>query len=93
MVLRSNSFDQFGHRLSTLWDMRHQYQSAFAETINSLQNLISGRSETFFSPSEISTLRSAVALLFDAKEIDDVLANEVTAMLAKGGLDVFREID
>ena len=92
-VLRANSFTQFQACLSDLWGLRGRFGDAFAEIINMFQGVVQGRADSFFTPSEIVVLLFAMRRLHNSNAIDDCVANDITADLIKGGLDVFREID
>ena len=92
-VIRSNSFEQVKDSLDDLWLIRDRREEQFAEVINMIQGVIVGNDVACFTDDHLGVLYAAFVKLAEQPSIDDEFANEITADLLKGDLDVFREID
>ena len=90
--IRNNSLGRVRDSLSDLWNVRSKREEQFAEVINMLQCVFTRRPVEDFSEQQIGAIRCAFVKLQDEPMLDDEVANEVTADLLKGGVDVFREL-
>lgn len=91
--LRNNSLEQLKESLAELWHVRPNREEQFAEVINMLQAVFTGRNVEAFGTNQLTSLRSVLVKLRDEPMYDDDFANAVTSELLKGGIDVFRELD
>ncbi len=90
--LRNNSLGRVRDSLADLWSVRSKREEQYAEVINMLQCVFLGKPVEEFSGRQIDALRRVFVKLRDEPDFDDEAANEVTAELLKGGVDVFREL-
>ncbi len=90
--IRNNSLERVRDSLSDLWSIRSKREEQFAEVINMLQSVFLDRPVEDFAERQIDALKCVFVKLRDEPIFDDEVANEVTADLLKGGVDVFREL-
>ena len=90
--LRNNCLARVRDSLADLWSVRSKREEQFSEVINMLQCVFVGRPVEEFVDTQIDAIRCVFVRLRDEPVFDDEMANEVTADLLKGGVDVFREL-
>lgn len=91
-IRRVNALASAKSRLDSLWNMRTERESEFAEFINMIRIQFAVRGEDEgFTDEELKAMHNAMLTAMDAGEFDDELNDRLTEDLIRSGLDVLPE--
>jgi hypothetical protein len=92
MAAKANAVSQFHVAFDSLWELRHVREEEFGEMVEVIQGILLAREPESISRSELECIRAVVTRLADEPRLDAATANELTGLMIRGGLDVFREL-
>lgn len=94
-ICKGNSLAEVQKHLQALWELveGNPASESLEEMINTLQVAFCVESPNDLERSQVDTLWSVFFKMYEDPDIDDLIANDLTQELIKGGIDVFREIE
>ncbi|MFO8007974.1 MAG: hypothetical protein R6V05_09570 [Candidatus Brocadiia bacterium] len=90
MVSRSNAIDQAAECLEALWGLRDTQTDEFAEVVAMLRGLFEQRDAESMEPDELTCLCEVLNRFAREPALDEERANELTSLMIRRGVDVYR---
>lgn len=90
LVARTNAIEEAGEHLDALWQLRNSQTEEFAELVAMLCGLFREREAESMKLRELSCIQHVLSQLARDPSPDEGRANELTALMIKRGVDVYR---
>jgi hypothetical protein len=93
-IAKSNYIADIQKHLRSLWDdvEGDSDSEGFEEIVNALRVAFADDDPRSLSEDQLGALRSAIIAVYEEPDVDDALANDLSAELLRHGIDIFREL-